>query len=248
VDQTISVTGPPTRIAFDPAASAVLPQFAVRGVRALFDSGDALFVLVCLLLPVRRGRAAAALFLAIAGGQAAAIAASLMRPTMSPEGLAGVGMVAASAIVIAAAQNVVRAQARWVVATALLFGAMNGVALAEAAAVSEQFAGAHRLLAVAVFSAAVIAAELWLGALVWAFRAWLDQSGVPERFVVILGSAIVAHQALHRLADRGLVLGQAESFAGRHALVWLTLGWIGALLLVAIGNAVSGAPKRAHAS
>jgi hypothetical protein len=247
-DQAISVTGPPTRIAFDPAASAVLPQFAVRGVRALFGNGDGLFFLVCLLLPVRRARPAAALFIAVACGQAIAIAASLMRPGMSPEWLAGVGMVAASAVVIVAAQNVVRAQLRWAVALALLFGAANGVALSEAAAASGQFAGAHRLLAMATFSVVIVAAELWLGALMWAFRGWLDQSGVPDRFLVILGSAIVAHDAFHRLADRGLLLAQEGSVAAGHALIWLTLGWIGALLLVAIGNAVSGAPKGAHAS
>jgi hypothetical protein len=247
-DQTVSVIGPPTRIAFDPAASTVLPQFAVRGVRALFDNRDGLVFLVCLLLPVRRARPVAALFLAVACGQASAIAASLMRPAVSPEWLAAVAMVAASAIVIVAAQNVVRAQFQWIVAVALLFGAANGVALGDTAAVSAQFAGAHRFLALAALSAVVVAAELWIGALVWAFRAWLDQSGVPERFVVILGSAIAAHQGLHLLADQGLFLAQAGSFAAAHALVWLTLGWIAALLLVAIGNAVSRAPKGAHAS
>jgi len=247
-DQTVSVIGPPTRIAFDPAASTVLPQFAVRGVRALFDNRDGLVFLVCLLLPVRRARPVAALFLAVACGQAIAIAASLMRPAVSPEWLAAVAMVAASAIVIVAAQNVVRAQFQWIVAVALLFGAANGVALGDTAAVSAQFAGAHRFLALAALSAVVVAAELWIGALVWAFRAWLDQSGVPERFVVILGSAIAAHQGLHLLADQGLFLAQAGSFAAAHALVWLTLGWIAALLLVAIGNAVSRAPKGAHAS
>ena len=247
-DQTVSVTGPPTRIAFDPSASAVLPQFAVRGVRALFDNGDGLFFLACLLLPVRRARPAAALFIAVACGQAIAIAASLMRPTVGPEWLAAVGMVAASAIVIVAAQNVARAQFHWMVAVALLFGAANGVALGEAVAGSAQFAGAHRFLALAAFGVVVVAAEFWIGALAWAFRAWLDQSGVPERFVVILGSAVVAHDALHRLADRGFLLVQAGSFAAAHALVWLTLGWIAALLLVAIANALSGAPKGVHAS
>jgi hypothetical protein len=247
-DQTLSVTGPPTRIAFDPPASAVLPQFAVGGVRALFDNADGLFFFVCLVLPVRRARPTAALFVAVACGQAVAIVASSMRPSMSPEWLAGFGMVAASAIVIVAAQGVVRAQLRWVVMLALLFGAMNGVGVGEAALVAEPFAGAHRLLALTAFSVALVAAELWLGALVWAFRAWLDQSGVPERFVVFLGAAIVAHDALHRVVDRGLVLTQAGSFVAAHAIVWLTLAWIGALLLVAIVNAFSGAPRRAHAS
>jgi len=247
-EQTLSVTGPPARIDFDPPASTVLPQFAARGLRALFDNGDGLFFLVCLLLTVRLARPAATLFIAVACGQAAALAASLMRPAMSPEWLAGVGMVAASAIVIVAAQSVVGARLRWVVAVAVLFGATSGFALGAVAAASAPYAGAHRLLAVIAFSAAVVAAELWLGALMWAFRGWLDQRGVPERFVVILGSAIVGHDALHRLVDRGLVLTQAESFGAGHALVWLTLGWIGALLLAAIANAISGAPNRAHAS
>jgi HupE / UreJ protein len=239
-DHTISVTGPPVRVLFDPSARDALQQFIARGLRALLDGGDHLLFLVCLLLPVRRARSAAALFVAAALGQTIAIALSVLQPAMTVESLTALAMIAASAVVVAALQNVVRARLRWVGLLALAFGALNGFAFGHALAVSEQFAGSHGWMAVAAFVIVVLLGELWLGALAWATRTWLDERAMPERVVTVVASAIVAHSALHRVIDRGQIIAQTGSFGAERALVWLTLGWACVMMLVALANAISG--------
>ena len=232
-----SITGPAVRVAFDPPATDVLQQFVARGLRALLDGGDHLLFLVCVLLPVRRGRSAAALFAAGALGQTIAIALSVLRPpVMTAESLTALAMIAASMVVIAALQNVVRAHLRWVVPLAFAFGALNGFAFGDAIVIAEQFAGAHTSIAVAAFVTVVLLGELWLGVLAWATRTWLNERGVPERVVSVLASVVIAHSAMHRVVDRGQILAQAGSFGAERALVWLTLGWACVMMLVALAN------------
>jgi hypothetical protein len=237
---SISVTGPPVRVAFDPHPTEVLQQFVARGVRALLDGGDHLLFLACLLLPVRRGRSVAALFAAGALGQTIAIALSVGRPPVTAESLTALATIAASMVVVAALQNVVRAHLRWVVPLAFAFGVLNGFAFGHAIVSAEQFAGEHTSIGVATFATVVLLGELWLGVLAWATRTWLNERGVPERAVSILASAIIAHSAMHRVLDRGQILAQAGSFGAERALVWLTLGWACVMMLVALANALSG--------
>jgi hypothetical protein len=225
---------------FDPGVRNVLQQFIARGARALLDGGDHLLFLLCVLLPVRRARSAAALFAAGALGQAIAMVISVLRPAMTAETLTALAMIAASMVVIAALQNVVRARLRRVVPLAFAFGALNGFAFGDALTRSEQFAGSHVSIAVVAFFVVALAGELWLGVLVWATRAWLDERGMPERVVSILASAVIAHSAIHRVVDRGGILAQDGSFVAERALVWLTLGWACVMMLVALANAMSG--------
>jgi hypothetical protein len=131
---------------------------------------------------------------------------------------------------------------------AAIFGALNGWTLGSVAAASAALAGAHQPAATLVFSAVVLLGELWLGALFWAFRAWLDERGAPERVVGLLGSVIAAHYAVHRLVERSQPLAQDGSFGGEHALAWLTLSWVVAILLVAASNALSGTAEPARIS
>jgi HupE / UreJ protein len=247
-EQVVSVTGPVARVAFDPPFSEVLASFAVRGLRALFDSGDHLLFLVCLLLPMRRPRSAATLYAAAAAAQAAVIALCIVRAPMMAPWLSGATLAAASAIVIAAIQNIARARMRWVVLLAIAFGALSGWTFGNAAESSAQFAGAHRPVAMMVFGFVVLLGELWLGALAWGFRTWLDERGLPERIVVVLGSAIVAHSAVHRVMERAQIAAADGSLGGERVLVWLTLAWVGAILLAAASNAIWETPEREHAS
>lgn len=247
-DRLVSVTGPATRVAFNPDLAAVVPSFAVRGLRALFDSGDHLLFLVCILLPMRRSRSAATLYLAGALAQLAMMAVYVARaPAMAPW-LPGAALAAASAIVIAAIQNIARARMRWVVPLAMTFGMLNGWTLGDAAASSAQFAGAHRLPAMLVFGSVVLLGELWLGALTWALLMWLHEQGMSGRIAVVLGSAIAAHSALHRVMERAQRVALDGSFGGERVLAWLTLAWVGAVLLAAAGNAVRSLPAREQAS
>jgi len=239
-EQRLSVTGPPIRVTLDPLFSDVVQQFISRGVRALTDGGDHLLFLLCILIPVRRARSAFALFLAGALGQVMSIAISLRPAPPTAESLAVIAMIAASVVVVAALQNVVRAQLRWVVLLAFAFGALNGFTFGGTLSAAAQFAGEHSRMAVPVFVLAVLVGELWLGALAWATRTWLDGRGVPERAFSLVAAAIIAHTAVHRMLDRGAIVAQTGSFNAEHAVVWLSLGWACVMLAIAIANAVSG--------
>ena len=76
-EQVVNVTGPAVRVTFDPLFGSVLRQFAVRGLRALFDGGDHLLFLVCLLLPMRRARSASRSRRGSRAGQAVAMVVSV---------------------------------------------------------------------------------------------------------------------------------------------------------------------------
>jgi hypothetical protein len=247
-EQTVSITGPATRIAFDPAVTRVLPSFAVRGLRALFDSSDYLLFFACVLLPRRRPRSILRLYAAAAIAQTAAMAIFVANEPSMAAWLPDATMAAASAIVIAAIQNIARARVRWVLYVTVVFAVLNGWSLGQSAASIAQFAGAHLSLAMFAFAAVVLVGELWLGALIWAFRTWLDDRGVPDRVLVLAGSVLVAHSAVHRVMERGHLVTQNGSFGGERAVAWLTLAWIAAILLAAACSAVRRGSERAHAS
>jgi hypothetical protein len=241
-EQIVNVTGPAVRVTFDPSFAAVLRQFAVRGLRALFDGGDHLLFLLCLLLPMRRTSTVFGLVAAVVLGQAVAMIVAVNQPLLSAEWVAGTAMVAASAIVIATLQGVVRARMRWTILIALAFGVMNGALLGQAAVASAPLGGGHSRAAMFAFVAVLLTGELWLAALLWAFRAWLDERGLPDRVAAILGLAAVAHQALHRVVERAEIVALDGPSESEHVLAWLTLAWIGAVLLAATSNAVAGDP------
>ncbi len=241
-EQVVSVTGPAVRVTFDPPFGSVLRQFAVRGVRTLFDGGDQVLFLACLLLPMRRTRSVFALVAAVVLGQAVAAVVSANRPPLTVEWIAGAGLVAASAIVIGSVQGVVRARLRWTIPVAMAFGVLNGYLLGQTAVSSAQFGGSHAGAATFTFAAVILAGELWLGALVWTFRGWLDERGLPEPVVAIIGLAMVGHQAVHRIVERADIFGRGASLDGEQVLIRLTIAWIGVILLAAASNAVAGAP------
>jgi hypothetical protein len=243
-EQIVSVEGPAARISFDPQIRDVLPAFALRALRLLFDSGDYFLLLACLLLPLPRGRFLSSVFAATALSQVAAFVVS-MAAARTPELDSVVTVVAASTIVIAALQNIARARQRWILAVAIAFGALNGWTMGVSGQSALQFAGAHRAPAMLTFCAVVLLGQLWLGAVAWAFRAWLAERGLHERVTVVVGSALVAHSAVHRLVERAHTTAAP---AGDDTLFWLTLTWTVAILLVAGVNAVSGSPARASAS
>jgi hypothetical protein len=239
-DQMVSMMGPAARVMFDPPLGAVLRQFAIRGLQTLFGGGDHLLFLTCLLLPIRRARSLFALIAAVMLGQAVAAVVSVPRPPMSTDWVAGAGMVAASAIVIGSMQGVVRARLRWTIPVALGFGVLNGYVLGQTAASTAQFGGGHSHAATFTFAAVILIGELWLGALVWTFRGWLHERGLPEPVVAIIGLVLVAHQAVHRIVERADIVGQGASLEGQQVLIRLTLAWIAVILLAAASNAAAG--------
>ncbi len=247
-EQIVSVAGPAARVAFDPPFTTVVSSFGLRGLRALVETGDYFVFLICLVLPLRSLRSLLVLFGAAALAQAVVIGLYVVdAPAMAPW-LPGAAMAAASAIVIASMQNVAHARWRWVLALVPAFAALNGWTLGQSVEASAQFAGAHVLSGTLAFGAVVLAGELWLAGLVWACRTWLYERGVPDRLLVLVGSALVAHSAVHRVMERAQIVAQDGSFGGERAVTWLTLFWVGAILFAAVANAASRAPERMHAS
>jgi hypothetical protein len=238
-EHTIGVTGPPERITFDPGIGEVLPEFIGRGVRVLLNGGDHLLFLLCVLLPLRRARSALALFATAGLGQAVAFTLSALRPGITESSVDTLAMIAASTVVVAGLQNVVRARERLVVILALTFGLLSGFSIGHEFVVAAPFAWSHAFAAAVVFAATVLVGELWLGALAWATRAWLEDRGVPERVVTLAASAVIIHTAAHRLVERGAVVAQAGSFGAERALVWITLAWVAVMLIVAAANALA---------
>lgn len=247
-EQVVRITGPAVRVEFDPPTLAALSTLAIRGLHALFEGGDHLLFLVCLLLPMRRPRSAATLYAAAGLAQGVVIALYVVRAPMMAPGLSGAAMAAASVIAIAALQNVARARMRWVVPLAIGFGVLSGWTFGSTAEASVQFAGAHRLAAMLAFGLVVLVGQLWLGAITLALRTWLDERGLPDRVVAIVGSAMVAHSAVHRVMARAPGVAGNGWLGGERGVEWLTLAWVGAILLAAAVNAASGTPARAHSS
>jgi hypothetical protein len=241
------------RVPFDPGAIDTVREFAARSLASMLTFGDHLLMLVCLVLPHRRVGRAARLLAALVAGQALTIAAGAAVPqqvgALAPAG----AFVAASVVVVAAAQNIVDARFSWTAALAFAFGVLNGVTLGADFASASQLAGAHRGVALATVLLVVAAAQLWLGAVLWATRAWLATKRVPERMLTLVASAILAHSAVHAVIDRGQVLAASGIVDADRALTGLTLAWAFVMLAVAGLEALRvrsarSESARAHAS
>ena len=238
--QTVSVAGPPERVAFDPDSIEAAKQFVGRGLQALLGGGDHLLWLCCLVVPVRRARTVGALFAAGALGQLATSAASAFQVPLTADWLGAAELIAASAIVMAALQNIAGAHLRWVRPLVLAFGALNGFTFGNHLATAGPFAGAHAVLAVVIFLLVVGIGQLWIGALLWSIRAWLNERGLPEGVATVVLSALIAHSAVHRVLERG----QALALGSGQVLLVLTLGWASVMLLVSLVEALAG--RRVH--
>jgi hypothetical protein len=244
--RTLSVSGPPDRAAFDPDAWPVAQQFAQRALAALLDASDQLLLLVCLLVPVREARIVARRFAALAVGYTVSIAASAARIPLSPETLAMVAMVASSALVVAAVQNLVGARERWVWPLALGVGALSGIGLGHRLSLAAPLAGAHVVVAAVVFVFVVAAGQAWIAALLWATRAWLDERGLPRMATTVVLSVWIAHSAVHQIVDRGVALEQAGLFSFDRTILALALVWAAVMVAVAAAEALGGSSRRTH--
>jgi HupE / UreJ protein len=238
LEHLVSVTGAPVRVLFDPSGLEAFQQFLARGLRAVLDGGDHLLFLVCMLIPMRRGRVAVSLLAVMIAGQAVTILISALWPTTIAALLPALAMVGASTVVIAAFQNIVRARLRWVWPLAIIFGALSGFTFGNTIAVAQQFGGSHPEIALVTFLVVVMAGQFWVGAVMWGTRAWVHGLRLSERIATMVASGLIAHSALDRVVDRGHEVAQAGSFTAERVLVWLTLGWTCVILLALMVEAL----------
>jgi hypothetical protein len=144
-------------------------------------------------------------------------------------------LVAASAVVVAAVQNMVSARYLLVAALSAGVGGLSGIAFGGVFAAARQFAGAHQAAAFSVFLAVVVAGEFWIGAVMWAARAWLDRRSAPVWAFTIVASAFIAHSAIHDVVDRGQALA-VDGAVAIDAVFWVTVAWGIVMLGVAIAE------------
>ena len=236
--QIFSVIGPATRVRFDPTALDALQQFVARSLTSVLTIGDHVLVLACLLLPLRRAGVAARVLAVMMCGQALTIVACVLLPETGAAWAPWAAFIGASAVAMAAVQNIVSARLLWVGVLATVFGVLSGVAFGSEFALARQFAGAHQWIALATFLLVLMTAELWLGAVLWATRAWLGSRGVPERMLTVVASALIAHAAVHEVVDRSQIFGEVGPFDANRALLWLALAWAFIMLAIAAIEAI----------
>ncbi|HEY7290070.1 MAG TPA: HupE/UreJ family protein [Vicinamibacterales bacterium] len=231
--RTISISGDATRVRFDPGVVETIQRFAALALRSTLALGDHLLFAVCLLLPARRWRTAARLLSAMIAGQLVSIALSSVRPVTSSEWQLAMAAVAASALLVAALQNLIRTRVNWTAFVAAWFGVFNGFAFGDAFANARQLAGGHSWMAAAAaaFVVLFVGAELWLAAIVWAVRDWFERLQRHGAILTALGSVLIAHEAFHRAVDRGHQLPADGPFDAPTLFFWIAMTWIAVMLV-----------------
>ena len=245
--------GNPGLVHLDPTPAQVAGRFARAGFNHLTSGADYLLLLVCLVLPFRRG--ADVLFIAIAAAAASTLTLVASAAGMTPQALwypAFIATLTAGAVVYLAAENVAGSRADRRARLACALALVLGIACSFALADERQFAGAHPLVAIGAFDAGLLLGQWLTIAVAVGVSALLFRVVVAERIGVIVVSALAAHAAWHWLTQRWSLLAQyqvaaPELTAGVLAatLRWAMIAVAAAGLAWAIGLARSAVSERA---
>ena len=206
-ERAFRLDGDPGLVRLDPRWHQAAWSFVTLGLGHILGGVDHLLFVLCLVLPVRRLRALVGIVTSFTAAHSITLVASALG--VAPGGLwfaPAVEVAVALSIVYMAFENIVgaRLDRRWVLAFA--FGLVHGFAFSFALRESMQFAGAHLATALLAFNVGVELGQLAVVALAVPALALLFRHVVAERVGVILGSALVAHQAWHWMLERGAVL------------------------------------------
>ena len=236
--QTISVMGQASRVAFDPAAGSTVAEFVRQSLQSIVGFGDHLLLLICLLLPMRSARTGVRLVGLTIIGEALGLLIYLSAPEALGPLAPTAAFVAASALVIAAAQVVLEVRPSFVAAVAAAFGFLFGIGAGHGLVGNLQLAGSHHALAISSALVTMLVAQVWLAAIVWAARSWLDGRGVPAYALQLLFAIIIGHTALHRVMTTSEAVSEPGSFLADHSILLLGIGWLVAILIVAGADAL----------
>ena len=244
----VSVTGQPSRVEFEPSVSTTLARFARTTLRSLVGLGDPFLLLVCLLLPVRSLREAVRLVAVMAAGQAI----GMLSYVAWPGGLASISvaaaLLAASAIVVASIQVIVRARTMVVGSLAAVFGVLFGMGLGRELVADIQMSGTHHSLAVLTTFVTVVVAQLWAGVAIWAARSWLDDRGVPAYALGAFVAVLVAHTGIHHLMASAQSNSARGSFLADHTLGLVVFAWGVVILAIAGVDLLRGESVSDHST
>jgi hypothetical protein len=225
--RTFDLAGDYERVVFDPPAGPVLRDFAARGLQALLAAGVYLLIAGALVTPLRKPRTLVAVFAAFIAGQSLSLATSgLADWALSPSALATARVVTASAVVVLAAIALLAPDSRWVAAAAAIAGLFFGVDAAAQFWSVSAFAGARTAAALAAFTLTLSLGQAWILALLSGAAGLVCRWGVPERWGSVAIAVVVAHVALHRVAESVQPLAESAD----RVLILLAAGWAAAIL------------------
>lgn len=207
--RTITVSGPPQRVAFEPPASAAITTLARRGVDQLGNQRLLWLFVFCLAVPLRRLDAAVPPFAVFAMAYAATLTTVALREAaVSDESFYLAQFVAGAAVVLAAAQAIAGAGRRATAVVAAVFGAAAGLLLGSAMHELLPLSGSHGLVAILSYAvlvtlcaAAVLVVFLSLARLPYRVQA-------PEWLITAALCALPAHEATHVMTDVARRLGE----------------------------------------
>ena len=212
-ERLLTYTGNPARIVLEPRWYDAALAFLADGFRHILGGFDHLLFLFCLVLPVRRWRPLVAIVTAftVAHSLTLGSAALGLVPTVAwfpPLVEAGIAL----SIIWLAIENLLlspeRLERRWMLAFG--FGLIHGFGFAFALGAELQFAGTHLVTALAAFNIGVELGQIGvLSVTIPALFLVHRYVGADrERWVTIVGSAIVAHTAWHWTGERLDILAE----------------------------------------
>jgi hypothetical protein len=227
--------GDPETFQLNPTRRDSTDRFAKAAVAHFLGQLDYLMFALCVALTLPAIRPLRFFVVSLAAAQAAAMLALYAGQADSPTLRSITGVLLAALVVYMGIEAIVAVRGRRI-ALAMAGGLVLGAAWWFGLRPDLQFAGAHVLIAVAVFTVCAIATQ---SAVVGVFygAAWIARriTRVP-RATVILPAAVAIHLSWRQFLDRadGLALVSLYSPTGDPTLL-VSLGAVGILILVAAG-------------
>lgn len=227
--------GNPGLVHLDPRWHQVALRFVDDGFRHILDGTDHLLFIACLAIALRRLRALLVVATAFTVAHSITLAAAALG--LAPSGLwfaPLVEVLIAASIVVMAVENLLQTSDRWRWLTVFAFGLVHGFGFAAALSETLQFAGSHLALSLAAFNVGVELGQVAVLLVLVPLLA-LARRRLPERALVIVLSAFVAHTGWHWLEDRWGTLRQFAMPTLDAATLAAALRWgVAGLLLAAL--------------
>ncbi len=206
-DRIFQFEGNPGRIPLDPTWLQASARFVRLGFAHILDGLDHLLFLLCLILPVRGIRPLLPVVTAFTVAHSITLVSSALG--VAPRGLwfpPFIETLIAASIVFMAIENIFGARGSNRIYWAYGFGLVHGFGFSFALSESLQFAGSHHLSALLAFNVGVELGQLAVLAVIVPILAFVLRSKAARKTAVIAGSALIAHEAWHWMADRWTAL------------------------------------------
>lgn len=240
-ERAFEYDGNPGMVPLEPSWYQAGLRFVKLGIEHILTGYDHLLFIFCLVIPVRRWRALAAIVTAFTAAHSITLVASAYG--FAPSGSwfpPLVESLIAISIVYMALENILgraeRLNNRWMLAFG--FGLVHGFGFSFALRDSLQFAGTHLITSLAAFNVGVELGQLFVLAIALPLLLYVVRRSASERAVVVVASALVAHSGWHWMTERLEALREYRVSWPTFDAV-LLLGVMRGLLLLAISLGVA---------